>query len=244
MSKRIVVIILSGFFAVSASYGQATVIILLLGDKVATEKLYLSIDGAMNISALPGIVGSQAKAGLNYGLGVHIRLSSKWYLRPEFKPISRKGGTKIDPITPIPEEFTVDNAKLKINYIDFPVLMQYSIGPNLWLAAGPQFSILTDANQFIFGTGSGGFETVVKVNSKTFFNKYNFSFPVEAGYSLSLGTKKSTTRINVNIFVRYEYDFSEIFNDLATGSTKISLFQVGLSLPFIKKADKLEQIIK
>jgi hypothetical protein len=42
---------------------------------VASEKLYLSVDGALNISNLPGIDGSSVSIGINYGLGVHIKLN-------------------------------------------------------------------------------------------------------------------------------------------------------------------------
>jgi hypothetical protein len=62
----------------------------------------------------------------------------------------------------------------------------------------------------IFGTDPGNYETTVKVNTTSVFNKTNLSLPVEVGYSLSLGNKKTTTRINVNVFARYEYDFLEI----------------------------------
>ena len=54
----------------------------------------------------------------------------------------------------------------------------------------------------------------------------------------TLSNKKSTTKIKVNVFARYEYDFIEIFKDPAVGSSNISLFQFGLSLPFIKSDGK------
>ena len=49
-----------------------------------------------------------------------------------------------------------------------------------------------------------------------------------------LGVHISTHEITVNVFARYEYDFIEIFKDPAVGSSNISLFQFGLSLPFKK----------
>ncbi len=129
----------------------------------------------------------------------------------------------------------MDETKIKLNYIDFPILIQYNITPELFVSAGPQISIVTDANQFVYGTQIDGLETSIKINTKSYFNKTNFSFPVEAGYSLTLANKKSSFKINVNVFARYEYGFLEIFKDPAVGSAKVSLFQVGLSLPFIKK---------
>ncbi len=93
-------------FIMTTGYGQASIIVLLLGDKVASEELYLSIDGALNISSLPGLEKYSTAVGVNYGLGVHIKLGEKWHLKPEFKPLSRKGAKKIDPITSISSDFT------------------------------------------------------------------------------------------------------------------------------------------
>jgi hypothetical protein len=232
--KRLLMIIMLGLFTLPSSYGQAGLIVLIFGDKVATENFYLSIDGALNISTLPGLDEYKTNFGVNYGLGVHIKLSDKWYLKPEFKPLSRKGATKVNPITPVASDFTVDETKIKMNYIDFPILIQYNITPKLYISAGPQISFVTDVNQFIYGTQSDGLETTVKANTTSYFNKTNFSFPVEAGYAFTLTNKKSTSKLKVNVFARYEYGFMEIFKDPAVGSANVSLFQAGLSLPFIK----------
>ena len=233
--KRLLFICLLGIFTLPASYGQAGLLVLIFGDKVASENFYLSIDGALNVSTLPGLDEYKINLGVNYGLGVHIRLSDRFYLKPEFKPLSRKGATKVNPITSVPGDFVVDETKIKMNYIDFPVLLQYNISPKLFVSAGPQISFVTDVKQFMYGSKTDGLETTVKINTTSYFNKTNFSFPVEAGYTVTLANKKSTTKININIFARYEYSFIEIFKDPAVGSSNISLFQFGLSLPFIKK---------
>jgi hypothetical protein len=236
--KRLLLICLLGIFTVSASYGQAGLLVLIFGDKVASDNFYLSIDGALNISTLPGLDEYKTNFGVNYGLGVHIKLGDKWYLKPEFKPLSRKGATKVNPITAVASDFTIDETKIKMNYIDFPVLVQYNITSKLFISAGPQVSFVTDVNQFIYGTQADGLETTVKANTTSFFNKTNFSFPVEAGYSFTLTNKKSTSKLKVNVFARYEYGFIEIFKDPAVGSANVSLFQAGLSLPFIKSASE------
>ena len=234
--QRFLLSCILGIFTMSVSYGQAGILVLILGDKVATENFYLSIDGALNVSTLPGLDEYKTIVGVNYGLGVHIRLNDKWFLKPEFKPLSRKGATKINPITSVSGDFTIDETKIKMNYIDFPILVQYNITPKLYVSAGPEISFVTDANQFVYGTQTDGLETTVKINTKSFFNKTNFSFPVEAGYCFTLSTKKTSTKIRVNVFARYEYGFMEVFKNPEVGSANISLFQFGLSLPFIKKA--------
>jgi hypothetical protein len=237
--KRLLLISLLSSFTMAISYGQATVIILLLGEKVASEEFYLSIDGALNISSFVGLEEWKAGTGVNYGLGTHIKLGEKWHLKPEFKPLSHKKARYIIPISEVPGEITIEESKLNLNYIDVPVLLQYNITPKIFVSAGPQISFLTGASQNTFGTMENGLETSLEIDTESFFNNINISFPVEIGYSISLGNKRTTSRIDINIFARYEYGFMEIFKDPEADSLKISLFQIGLSLPFIKSPEEL-----
>jgi hypothetical protein len=240
MLQRILLISLIHICIMSVSYGQAAILVLILGDRVATEEFHLSIDGAINLSSLPGLDEGKLTPGVNFGLGTHIKLlGEKWHLKPEFKPLSRKGARMVNSITTVPPEITISDNKIKLNYIDVPVLLQYNISPKLFVSAGPQISFLTDANQYSSGELENGTETTIKINTKTSFNNINFSFPLEAGYSLSLATKRSTSTMDINIFVRYEYGFAEIYKDPEVGSSRISLFQFGLSLPFIKTPEEL-----
>jgi hypothetical protein len=222
-----------------ASYGQAALIVLILGDKVATEQFHLSIDGALNLSNFSGLHESNIGAGFNFGLGTHIKLGEKWHLKPEFKPLSRKKATGINPITPVPGELDISSSKVTLNYIDVPVFLQYNITPQFYLSAGPQVSFLTSANQFSTGSLEDGKESSIKIDTKSFFKTVDFSFPVEAGYTLKLATKRSTSKMDINVFARFEYGFLEIFKDPVSGSSKISLLQIGLSIPFIKTAEEL-----
>jgi hypothetical protein len=110
---RLLLISFLGFFAIPAGYGQAAIIVLILGDKVATEQFHLSIDGAINISSLQGLDEGKTSGGVNFGLGTHIKLGDKWHLKPEFKPLSRKGAKYVNSITSVPDEIEVDETKLK-----------------------------------------------------------------------------------------------------------------------------------
>jgi len=237
--QKLLLVSLLSSFTMAISYGQAALIVLILGDKVATEEFHLSIDGALNLSTYPGLEGSKLGAGVNFGLGTHIKLGEKWHLKPEFKPLSRKKATSINEITPVPGELEISGSKMTLNYIDVPVFLQYNATPQLYFSAGPQVSFLTGASQFSTGKLEDGKESTIKIDSKSFFNTVNLSFPVEAGYTVKLATKRSTSKMDVNIFARYEYDFLEIFKDPQAGSSRISLFQIGLSLPFIKSPEEL-----
>jgi hypothetical protein len=239
LQKRLLIIFLISGITTVVSYGQAALIVLILGDKVATEEFHLSIDGAINLSNFTGIEESKMGGGVNFGLGTHIKLGEKWHLKPEFKPLSRKKATSINPISAVPGELTITESKVTLNYIDIPVLLQYNVTPELYFSAGPQVSFLTGANQFSTGELEEGRESTIKIDTKSFFNSVDFSFPVEAGYTVHLATKRSTSKMDVNIFGRYEYGFLDVFKNPADGSSKISMFQIGLSLPFIKTAEEL-----
>lgn len=237
--KRLALLVLFSALTIATSYGQAALIVLILGDKVATEEFHLSIDGAINLSDFTGIDGSKMGGGVNFGLGTHIKLGEKWHLKPEFKPLSRKKATSINPITAVPGELTSTDSKVTLNYIDIPVLLQYNVTPQLYFSAGPQVSFLTGANQFTTGDLEEGRESIIKIDTKSFFNSVDFSFPVEAGYTVHLATKRSSSTMDINIFGRYEYGFLDVFKDPEDGSSKISMFQIGLSMPFIKTAEEL-----
>ncbi len=225
--------------SISFSYGQAALIVLILGDKVATEQFHLSIDGALNISSYPGLEDWKAGTGVNFGLGTHIKLGEKWHLKPEFKPLSRKKARYVNPITEVPGEITMEESKLNLNYIDIPVFLQYNITPRFFVSAGPQISFLTGADQITTGTMENGSESTIKIDAESFFNNINVSFPAEIGYLFSLANKRSTSTLDINLFVRYEYGFMEIFKDPEIGTANISLFQIGLSMPFIKSPEEL-----
>jgi hypothetical protein len=240
--QRLILISFLFISSISFSYGQAALIVLILGDKVATEQFHLSIDGALNLSGFSGLEESKMGAGVNFGLGTHIKLGEKWHLKPEFKPLSRKKATSINTINSVPgvpDEFTITDSKVTLNYIDVPVFLQYNITPQFYVSAGPQVSFLTSASQFSTGKLEDGKESTVKIDTKAFFNTVNFSFPIDAGYTLKLATKRSTSTMDINIFARYEYGFLEIFKDPESTTSKISLFQIGLSMPFIKSPEEL-----
>jgi hypothetical protein len=214
--------------------GQAALLILIFGDKVASEKFHLSLDAAINLSDFQGIDGSKTGGGINFGLGTHIRLGEKWQLKPEFRPLSKKKARSIDPITSVPGELEITGSKLTLNYMDIPVFLQYNISPRFYVSAGPQVSFLTGADQSSSGKLEDRKESTIVIDVMTLFNTVDFSVPVEAGYTLMLANKKSTTKMILNVFARFEYGFLEIFKDPSVGSSRITMFQIGASLPFIK----------
>jgi hypothetical protein len=243
LQKRLLIIFLISAITTAVSYGQAALIVLILGDRVATENFHLSIDGALNFSSLPGLETGKTFIGANFGLGTHIKLGNKWYLKPEFKPLSQKGAKGINTLVPISGDIETAKTNIRLNYIDVPVLLQYNITPNIFISAGPEISFLTSATQICEGTLNGK-DVTVRLDTKYLFNNIDFSFPVELGYTVHVSTKKSTTKVTANIFARYNHGFTEVFKDPATRSSRLSLFQIGANFPFIKSAEELAKAKK
>ena len=223
-------------FTTVVSYGQAALLVLILGDKVATEKFHLSIDGALSLSSLENPGFGKISPGVNFGLGTHLKLGKRLFLETDFKPLSQKGARSVNPIVSIPSDIETGNVNLRLNYIDVPVLLQYKIGSELFIAAGPQISFLTSASQNTQGVHSGS-DIFAKQDAMSLFNDIDFSIATELRYSLSI--KRQGTRVDVDAFVRYSYGLTEIFKDSDVGSARTSNFQVGLSFPFIKSPEEL-----
>jgi hypothetical protein len=234
--QRILLIILIGSSTIAVSYGQAALLVLILGDKVATEKFHMSIDGALNLASLENPGFGKTSLGINFGLGTHLKLGDKWYLEVDFKPLSQKGAKSVNPLIQIPSDIVTSSTDLRLNYIDVPLLLQYKIASKFFVAAGPQISFLTSASQNSEGVSSGG-DISAKQNTKSFFNNVDYSIAGELRYSLTL--KRKGSKVDVDAFTRYSYGLTEIFKDSGVGSAKTSNFQLGLSFPFIKSPEKL-----
>jgi len=226
------IVLLLTFFVCSNSIanGQAALIVLLLGDKVATEKFHLSIDAGLNISSLPGLHQQQSTHGLYFGLGTFIKLNEKWALTPEFKPLSPRGAKQVAPMRDYAATLSSASYSFALNYIDVPVLVQYKLNEKLFASAGPQISFLTSATQVATGTIPAGTTVDIKEKMKSNFSSTYFSFPIEAGYHLSDARKGK----GMDLKIRYAFGLSNMIAASNYGASNGSTFQVFLSFPFIK----------
>jgi len=82
-----IAILLLNIVSISTVKAQAMYIVLIFGDRIATEQFHLTIDAGANITGMPGLDGTKKLVGLYYGMGTFIKLNEKWALTPEFKPL-------------------------------------------------------------------------------------------------------------------------------------------------------------
>jgi len=86
-------------------------LVLIFGDKAASEQFHFSIDASLNFSSLNGYEDGETILGINYGVGAHLKLSDRWSLVTEFKPFSTKGATNIETPIELTEGFADNEVK-------------------------------------------------------------------------------------------------------------------------------------
>ena len=143
-----------------------------------------------------------SKSGLHIGGLAHIHISSHFAVQPELV-YSCQGGES-------------GNTKLKLSYINVPVLAQYMVNDGFRLQTGPQVGFLVTAKQKIGN---------VEVDVDDTFNAVDFSWVFGAGYIFSSG---------LGIDVRYNLGLNNISDD-SDFEAKNRVFQAGLFYQFKNK---------
>jgi len=104
---------------------------------VSAQSVNLGIKGGLNVSNVHVDEESEydSKTGLHLGLLGHIHLNDRWGLQPELL-FSGQGA-----------KYTTSGVetKLKLNYINVPILFQYMFDNGFRLEAGPQVGFLVSA---------------------------------------------------------------------------------------------------
>ena len=229
MSKQktvILFIIFSFCFSMSKVKGQAALLVLIFGDKAASEKFNFSIVSGLNVSNLSGFGKTDALIGLNFGLGINMKLSDKFYLKPEFRPLSPKGFQRTNSLNTgnpgFDGQFKNVNNKVLLNYIDVPILLAYQAAPKWQIAFGPQFSFLTKAKDHYYGDGQD-----YERDIKTSLTKTDFGLTTAITYMMS--NKRNGKGINLQL--RYYAGLSDVYKNM--GANKNNVFSFNIEFPFI-----------
>lgn len=215
--------------------GQAALLVLIFGDKVATENFYFSLKVGMNYSMITGYDEGKDRLGGNFGLINNIRLNDKLFLTPEFLPLSAKGVTDVPVLTTGNEELDVllQNVKStdrKLSYLDIPVLLKYNISDRLSISAGPQFSFLMGGTDIYY---SSNIEDVL-IKAELDIHEYIRTFDMGGVIDLSYMVAKPVNGKGVNIFLRYNLGFMDIRKNISGDPVRNSTIQLGASFPFIE----------
>ncbi len=215
---------------------QAALLVLIFGEDAATENFHFSLDGGLNFVDMTNLNGD-SWALANFGLGTHIKLNDRWTLAPEFKPLSGRGERNITPFIEIPEdiadEISSAESRVKLNYIDIPVLVRYKANKHWYFAAGPQFSFRTSAKAITLASLNNGREIEIVDPIEDLVEWYDFSFPIEVGYNFAQASHLG----GIDIRIRFAPGFVNVIENNDDGF-KNNVVQLIASFPFLKKQEE------
>ena len=218
----------------TVAHAQAAVLALLLGPKVASEDFYLSMKLGGNGAYLTGMDDTKPRYGLNFGITATIKVSEKFYIVPEFAPLSHKGvkdirfrSTEIPSLDSLMED--PGTRVRELNYIDIPVVFKYQFNEQFSLGAGPQISILTGAEDVFGRNVVDENELSYRENIKSQLNTIDAGAVFELTYSMPQARKGK----GLNVHARYALGLTDIMKDNPGDALRNSVFQFYLSFPFI-----------
>jgi Outer membrane protein beta-barrel domain len=234
MNKRLISLPIF-FLCAATAWSQAAVLVLLLGDKAATENFHFTIDIGASLATLPGVDEGDMQTGFYYGLGTYIKINDNWAFTPGLMPVSPRG------VGGIPN-FRLDTAnavntsesELRLKYIDLPLQIQRRLNERFYVRAGPQIGFLTKAIVRSTGDLGTGETFTIEDDVKGDFEAIDVSFPIDVGivFAKPRGFK------GVDLRLRYTPGFTEVFKNTDVYSSTNSSFQFFLSLPFVSVEPK------
>ncbi len=233
---KIIKLICSLAFSLSVftSNGQAALLVLIFGERAATEEFHFSLDVGANYSYLEGVEG-QPKFGLHFGLGNHIKLNDRSKLIIGFKPINSRGLKKTNPIKPLPPEleslYSDVEYRIKYNSLDIPIMYSYFLTDHWQLSAGATFSYITSTYENIQGKlVSGGFYEINR-NLHEEINQIQGSGFLDLCYHINDVAMGKP----LDIRFRASKGFTPLIKSgYSADQTSETYFQVILSIPFLK----------
>jgi hypothetical protein len=213
------------------AHGQAALLVLIFGDKAATENFHFTLDAGLNLSSTPGVAGTTPATGFYFGLGTYVRLNDNWAFTPEFKPVSPRGAKGFEKAFPDPTGALGSySTQLQLSYIDVPLQLHRRLTDRFYLRAGPQVSFLNKATLSTTGDLVGGDAFTVTEDIEDRVMPWELALPIDIGvvFSKPRGFK------GIDLRMRYCLGLTEVFDAKATDiSSTNSTFQFFLSFPFV-----------
>jgi len=159
---------------------------------------------------------AEFKAGFNGGAFVNIPVSSKFSVQPEviYNGLGAQHYTYYYYSDYYAYYVDYTDARLNLDYISVPVMLQYNILPELYVEAGPQFGFLVGTHVRVNGES-------VKV--KKDYEGFDFGIGLGVGYYFTP---------NIGITGRYTAGITDILKNNPGSSVSNNAFQIGMAYNF------------
>lgn len=179
---------------------------------VEAQNTTFGVKAGLNVSKVNIEDGEDydSKTGLHLGGLAHIHISRNWAFQPELV-FSMQGG----------EDDGNDDLKLKLNYLNIPLLIQYMTHDGFRFQTGPQIGFLLSAK-----SESGDVEVDIKDQMET------------AELSWTFGVGYLFPRANgLGVDLRYNLGISNIVEDDDI-EARNRVFQIGVFYQFMNRGGK------
>jgi len=214
--------------------GQAALLVLIFGEKAATENFHFSLKLGVNYSIIHGYEEGKNATSLNFGLVNTIRLTDKLSLVPEFIPLAPRQIKDVPVLTTGNSDLDdllveVESADRRLSYIDIPVLLKVKLSDRFSIAAGPQFSYLTSAEDTYKSIPMEDIVLTTKIDIKSAVSNIDLGFTLDLEYIVvePRGVK------GINVFLRYNKGLMNLAKDSENGRYTSSMIQLGATFPFV-----------
>jgi hypothetical protein len=214
--------------ALSAWAHSQVLIALLVGDKLNSDKFELGLQLAGNWQNLTGLEGTNGRFSVGFGIYATLKLGEKLSLQPEllFKdprgakdvPAEVFGNADLDPLL---QDAAVT---AKLAYVSLPVILKYSLTPQLSLGFGPQIGFLSSAKKVYVAEVYAQEDLVFKDDIKSALNDVDLALAFNLEYKLM---KKK----GVHIGLRYYLGLTDIYKDNPGDPVKNSVVQLNIGIP-------------
>lgn len=214
--------------------GQAAILALIFGDKVASENFNLSMEIGGNFTHYSNLDNfDRTRLGINFGISGNLKVSERFYLSPGIFFLGNRNikfnNLSLQSSSPsLNENFNNVSTELNMNYYEVPILFSYlNKKGNFKYSVGPQFSFLKNSEMVYLGE-QGEFTEDFDYNTKS--NDFGVLADIAYIFRNFNGNK------DMHIHARYYYGTQDVFkSNFSAAKNNSSYFSVILSFPFIKK---------
>lgn len=173
----------------------------------SSSPVTFGVKAGLNLSHLDSF--RDGKAGFNAGVFARIPLGSSFSLQTEL--LYSQYGAFVNEDKGV----TFAKARLNLDYITVPVMLQYNVSPKFYVEAGPEFGLMV-SNKYKLENG-----TSLKISEG--LNKFNLGLGLGLGYDI---TK------NIGFNARYVAGLTNTIKKGYGDSNTNSTFQLGMTYKF------------
>ena len=214
MKRSLVVVALSvaAFIASSLESRSQALIMLLFGDKLASERFIGGINAGISLTDLTSYDNSRVRFDWMFGAFMEYRISDQWYFFPEVTFKNPAGATNVSGLwTDVPRLDTILSEGKQwsaLSYVSIPLSFKVRFGTSGFFA-GPQIGYLVAATDNLRGVGEDG--GTFEFEKLSFYRANRWDLGVVVGYEFLFNRDLGMESLRLN--VRYYQGFLDVYKD-------------------------------